>query len=79
MRAEILHGIEIGTVGLDPVEHAVDDFDDARLKLSNTPGGERGHQQAAHAGVLGAVHLGDELRVHNLVELLPAGTARHHG
>ena len=68
-----------GPFSLDLVEHAVDDPGDARLELLDPPRRERRHQQAANAGVLLAVHLGDELRVHDLVELLPAGTARHLG
>ncbi len=63
----------------DLVEHAVDDPGDALLKLLDPPRRERRHQQAANAGVLLAVHLGDELRVHDLVELLPARPARHLG
>ena len=47
------------------------------LKLLDPPRRERRHQQAANAGVLRAVHLGDELRVHELVELLPARAPRH--
>ena len=77
MRAEVLHAVELGAVRLDAVEHAVDDRGDALLQLLDPPRRERRHQQAADAGMLLAVHLGDELRVHELVELLPAGTARH--
>jgi hypothetical protein len=79
VRAEVLHGVELGAVLLDRVEHAVDDPGDARLELLDPPRRERRHQQTADAGVLLAVHLGDELRVHDLVVLLPAGPARHLG
>ena len=77
MRAVILHAVERGAVCLDAVEHAVDDAGDALLELLDPPGRECRHQQAADAGMLLAVHLRDELRVHDLVELLPAGAARH--
>ena len=49
------------------------------LKLLDPPRRERRHQQAADAGMLLAVHLRHELREHDLVELLPARTARHLG
>ena len=77
MRAVIRHAVERGPVRLDPVQHAVDDPGDALLQLLDPSRRERRHQQAANAGMLLAVHLGDELRIHDLVELLPARTARH--
>jgi hypothetical protein len=77
MPAVVQHAIEHGAVGLDPVQHAVYDPGDALLELFDPSRRERRHQQAADAGMLLAVHLRHELRVHDLVELLPARTARH--
>ena len=79
MRPEVLHAVELGAVCLDAVEHAVDDPGDAVLKLLDPPRRECRHQQAADTGMLLAVHLRDELREHDLIELLPAGAARHLG
>jgi hypothetical protein len=73
----IPHAIERRPVGLDPVQHAVDDRGDALLKLFDPSRRERRNQQAADAGMLLAVHLRNELRVHDLVELLPARATRH--
>ena len=75
--AKIRHAVEGRPVGLDPVQHALDDLRDAVLELLDAPRRERRHQQAADAGMLLAVHLRHELRVHDLVERLPARPARH--
>ena len=68
-----------GPFFFDFVEHAIDHRRDALLKLLDPPRRERRHQQAANAGVLLAVHLRDELRVHEFVELLPARALGHFG
>ena len=77
MRPVVLHAVELGAVCLDAVEHAVDDPGDIVLKLLDPPRRECWHQQAADTGMLLAVHLRDELREHDLIELLPARAARH--
>jgi hypothetical protein len=79
MRAVVLHAVKRGAVRLDAVEHAVDDPGNALFKLLDPPRRERWRQQAADTGMLLAVHLRDELREYDLVELLPAATARHLG
>ncbi len=77
MRAVVLHAVELGAVCLDAVEHAVDDLGDALLELLDPARRKCRHQQAADTSMLLAVHLRDELGEHDLIELLPAGAARH--
>jgi hypothetical protein len=77
MRGVIPHAIESRSLGLDPVQHAIDDPCDAPLELFDPPRRECRHQQTAYARVLLAVHLRDELCVHDLIELLPARASRH--
>jgi hypothetical protein len=55
----------------------LDDPSDALLELLDPLRRERRHQQAADAGMLVTVHLRHELRVHDLVELLPTRATRH--
>jgi len=57
---------------LDLIEHAVNDAGGCWLELLDPPRRERRHQQTADAGVLSGIHLGDELRVHDLVVLAPS-------
>ena len=77
MGAVVAHAVELGALRLDSIEHAVDDTGDGLLKLRDAPRRERRDQETANAGMLRAVHLGDELRIHDLVELLPSRAARH--
>ena len=77
MRAEIGHGVEFVAALFDRVQHFVDDLGDARFQPGEAARGKGRQQQPADAGVPLAVHLGDELHAHELVELLEAGPARH--
>ena len=77
LRAVIGHRVEFVAAGLDAVEHALDDLADAGFEPVHAARREGWQQQAANPGVALAVHLGDELHAHELVELLEAGTARH--
>ena len=77
MRAVISHAIEFIPAGLDAVEHALDDLGYARFEPAQAAGREGRHQQAANPRMPLAVHLGDELHPHELVELLEAAPARH--
>src|ERR1700722_15218800 len=73
----VLHAVELGAVCLDAVEHAIDDTGDTILKLLYPPRRKCRQQQATDTSMLLAVHLGDELGEHDLVELLPARATRH--
>src|SRR5262249_19751928 len=76
LRSIILHAVEFIATGLDLVEHAIDDFDDTRLEAAQAARGEGRHEQSADPRMAFAVHLGDELHAHELVELLEAVTFR---
>ncbi len=76
LRPIIPHAVEFIAAGLDLVEHAVDDFDDTRLEATQAACGEGRHEQSANPRMPFAVHLGDELHAHELVELLEAVTSR---
>src|SRR5262249_16129997 len=73
----VLHAVKLGAVCLDAVEHAVYDFGDAVLELLDPARRKSRQQQAPNTSMLLAVHLRDELGEHDLIELLPAGAARH--
>src|SRR5262249_56179135 len=79
MRSVVLHAIELGPVCLDTIEHAVDDPSDALLELFDPARRKCRQQQAPDTSMLFAIHLGDELGKHDLIELLPTGAARHLG
>jgi hypothetical protein len=77
LRSIVLHTVEFVAAMFDLVEHPVDDLGDARLELAEPARGKGRHEQPANSGMLFAVHLGDELHAHELVELLEAGPLRH--
>ena len=74
--AVIPHPVEFVAAAFNRVEHAIDDRGDARLEPRQAARRECGHQQPANPRVALAVHLGDELHAHELVELLEAVAAR---